>query len=235
MSDEALIQEEEKDIIDILSTQGQEVDEEEVEGLPTELPDDPDELKQLVADYQERVSKRNKTIKKRSDATHRMQEEIEALKSQVETYQSQSTQASTAEAQKQEQEKAYAEWRDSVSDDPSKAVDFATWQAGQMQDRMVDYIAKMQSSLEGQIAALKGEMNPEKQKYRDKIATLKQNPDFSDLDDDTAIKFIRATEQIKLGPRGTIGGKPVPTQKTREKRLDELRKRAKEHMQNGLG
>lgn len=233
MSDEVQTEEVE-DLISLIATQSEEEDnEDDVEGLPTDLPEDPDELRQLVSDYQNRVSKRNKTIKKRSEANHRMQEEIEALKAQVDSFKNNSTQASTIEAQKQEQDKALAEWRDSVNDDPGKAVDFATWQANQMQEKVANYLASMKSDLDDQLAAIKGEMNPTRQKYRDKIDQLKSNPRFSGFDDDQLMVLAETLSEVK--PRGSIGGKPVVAAPSKEKKLEELRKQAREYMQNGLG
>lgn len=234
MEDEVQAKEVEQDLIDLITMSSDESEgDDDVEGLPSELPDDPDELKQLVVDYQNRVSKRNKTVKKRTEATHRMQEEIEALKSQVDSFKNQSTQASTVEAQKQEHDKAIAEWRDSVSDDPSKAVDFATWQTTQMQDKVVNYIASMQQKFDDQIAELKGATNPTRQKYQAKIDQLKSNPRFAGFDDDQLMVLAETLSEAK--PRGPIGGKPVNATVSKEKKLDELRKKAREYMNNGLG
>jgi len=232
--DEALNEEAEQDLVDLLAKQGEEVEGvEEVDGLPDDLPEDPAELRQLITDYQSRVGKRNKTIKRRSEANHRMQDEIDELKQQLASFQNQSTSASDVETQNQEREKVLESWRESANDDPGKAIDFAMSQIGDAQGKTVEYLAKMQQNFEDQIASLKGEMNPKRQKYREKIDQLKSNPRFSGFSDDQLETLAETLGGVK--PPSTIGGKPVVATKTKEKRRDELRKQANAYFTNGMG
>jgi SMC interacting uncharacterized protein involved in chromosome segregation len=224
----------EEDLIDLLASQSEQDDGEgNVDEIPDELPDDPDELRAILNKTRDQVRKRNRIIRQKDKTSHRKDEELEALQRQIDELRNNSTNASNVEAQKQEQQKAIDEWRDSVSEDPSKAVDFATWQANEMQSRVVDYLAQMQQSFNDQIASIKGEINPTRQKYRGKIEQLKLNPKFAGFSDDQLMVLAESLSEVK--PRGSIGGKPIVAEKAKEQKLEELRKRAREYLQNGLG
>jgi hypothetical protein len=225
--------EEEQDIIALLATQGEDDSDFDEDEFDTSLPDDTEALKQMLEREREIKQKRNKTLKKREQAIHRMQEEQDAMKKRLDELMTKSEQSPNVEAEKREREEAHQKWRDSVADDPSKAVDFATWQMGEMQENMVNYLAKMQTSFDSQIAELKGEMSPDKQKYRDKINSLKRNPEFSDMDDNTILKFIRATESLKQ-PRGSIGGRRAEANPSEEQALEEARKKYRQMFGNEL-
>lgn len=232
MDNEAEVVEQEQDIIDLLASQSQEIDNDDVDGLPDDLPSDPDELKAVVKEYQERVAKRNKTIKMRTDATHRMQEELEALKVQLAEVKGSTTNASNVEAQKQEYNETLEKWRNSVEEDPTKAIEFTNWQMTEMQNKVADYIGTLQNKFESQLAEIKGEMNPERQKYRDKIAQARNIPEFADMDDDTILKIIQANSRV--APRGTVGGKRVEQKPTAERLKNEAAERAAAYFKNGF-
>jgi chromosome segregation ATPase len=224
----------EEDIISLLSNQSEEVDDEVVEEVYSgELPDDPEQLKQMLVDAQNRVGKRNHTLKKRTDANHRIQDELKAVQEQLQDLKNAGNQpAPNVEAQNQERKEALGKWKDSVAEKPETAIDYADMQMTQMQDKVVDLVSSMQSKFDEQIAELKGDMNPEKVKNREKIDQLRNNPQFASMDDDTLLAIITATSGIK--PRGTIGGRKPEQKSTPEKALEDARARAKKHFADGL-
>jgi chromosome segregation ATPase len=225
---------EEQDIVDLLAAQGGEVEDEVVvDEFPTELPDDLDGLKAMLIERDEKIGKRNKTIKKRTEATHRMQDEIQSLQQQIADMKNQTTNASTMEAQKQEYSETLEKWRNSVEEDPSKAVDFVTWQNSETQDKIVNYLADMQTKFDARLAEIEGGMNPERMQNREKINKLKQNPRFANFNDDQLLAVIQATSDIK--PRGTVTGKPVVAKPSKEKALEHARELAKKHFNGTFG
>lgn len=224
--DENVAEEEVVDIVDLLATQSEEIDEHD-----DEIDLDTDDVEVL----KERIAKRNKALKKSKQAIHRLQESESTLLDRMEQLESkfnssQSTQSTGDDDRKREE--ALAAWRESVSDDPSKSIDFAMTQINDSQGKMVDYLATFQDEVMKQIAELKGDMNPEKQKYREKIATLKTNPELADQPDDVLLKMVKALEGANNHPRGPIGGKRATATKDPAKELDELKERYRKQMGN---
>lgn len=194
MSNEAkVIEETEESLIDLLATQS-----EEVEDTVEEIDVDTDDIEIL----KERIAKRNKSLKKSKQANHRIQEENAAMLARMEELEKKipSTQP-VVEAEKREQTEAYEKLLDSVNDNPSLAVGLIK----ETQDKMVDFLARQEAEYEAKIAALRNEFDPEKGKYRDDIARLRSNPELKDMDDDSLIKFIKASSGIT--PRGVVGGR----------------------------
>jgi len=220
--DEATENEEvEKDIIDYLKVEDEDSAEEEID---TET-DDLDELK-------DRISKRNKTLKKSKQAQKRMQQEIDDLKGIVDKFRDDRESAPNKEAQQQEYKETLEKWRESVRDEPEKALDYAEARIGQMQDQMVDFLAKQQASLESRFGEIDGKLDPERAKYRDKINALRTNPDFEGMDDETLLKFAKALD-TRI-PRGTIGGRPAKVEATEEQRLEKLKEQYRKQFNNGM-
>lgn len=220
--------EENEDIISLLASQGAEDDDEEVS---EEIDTDTEDIEELKA----RISKRNKSLKKSKQAVHRVQEEKDALLQRIEELERkmQAPASTDVEAQKREQEEALKKWRDSVEDDPSKAVDFANWQMTQMQENFSDVLVKMQQGFDAKLAEIKGEINPEKMKYRDQIGKLRQNPAFAELDDNALMAIIRSSEGIKI-PRGGVGGQPVKKVGDPDQAYKEAREQYAKLLNNGL-
>lgn len=178
----------------------------------------------------ERLSKRNKSLKKSKQAIHRMQEEQSALQRQFEelkaTMNSNSQTPVDVEAQKKARSEELEEWRNSVADDPSKAVDFASWQTQQTQEKVVDYIVEMRKEYDAKIAELKGATNPDRQKYAEELKAMSMNPKWSGLDDDTKIEVIKSMKgAVGKIPRGNVGGKRASVEPEEFKMTDEIRKR----------
>jgi hypothetical protein len=240
MSDEAqaLEVEENIDFTELLATQGEEESDYEGEELdessiPDELPEDPEELKALLVAQREQTAKKKKYLNNSKKANHRMQKEIEELAKKLDELSSKPAPVDTG-AKDQEYKEALEQWRESVADDPSKAVDFAQWQTQTMQSQMVDYIANMQSKLENAIEQLNGKTDPERLKYQKKIDSLRGNPEFADVPEEMLIKFIRASEKVKV-PRGGLGGQRVnATEKSVEKQIEEAKKQYQNYYQNGV-
>jgi len=217
VSEAQALEEEEVDVVSLFATESEEDDdgyEDEVES------DDLDAVK-------ERLAKRNKSLRKSKQAIHRVTEENKALLERLERIeQSMSNKsAPNAEVQQQEREKALAEWRDSVAENPEKAVDFATWQASQIQDSVVGYLAEMKREFASQLAEIRGATNPEKLKYEAELNMMRSNPEFDGLDDDVLLKFIRAskTANSKI-PRGSLGGKRASVHAEDFKMNDDIRR-----------
>jgi len=207
----AMLEEVEEDIVSLFAVKGAEDDDDngEIEHQG-ELPDTVEGLQALLLSEREVKSKRNRSLRKSKQANHRMQDELSALQRQVDSL-GQPNQAPTVEAQNQEREKALEQWRDSVEEDPRKAVDFANWQSSQMQDNVVGYIAKLQETIDAKFAELTAATNPEAQKYESELNAVRTNPEFEGLSDEVLLKIIRAEKRMRE-PRGSIGGLRVPTQ-----------------------
>jgi hypothetical protein len=216
---EAVIeQEEELNIIDLLTNQS-----EETEDTDEAIDTDTDDIEIL----KERISKRNKSLKKSKQANHRIQDEKSAQDERIEELEKKiASLAPNVEAQNREQTEAYDKLRDSVTDNPGMAVDLIK----DMQDKTVDYLARQEAEYESKLAKVLNDLDPEKSKYRDKISSLKTNPQFAGLDDDILIKVIKATESVKA-PRGNIGGKRATVAVDPEARVKELREKYRKQME----
>jgi len=225
---------EEQDIIDILTEQGQEADNELDEDYvaTNELPETVEGLTELLLKEREIKSKRNISLRKSKDANHRMQEEITALTAKVEESLKNPNQAPDVVAQRRLQDEEDEKTRNSVNDDPGLMVDLMNNKVGSMQDNVVNVLTSMKASFDEQIAELKGEVSPEKIKYRDKVNALKANPGFAGIDDSALFALVQAVDG-KKAPRGPIGGRRANITADPDKALAELRERArKQHAGN---
>jgi len=210
----------EQDIIDLLATQSEEVDNDEVE-----IDTDTDDINVL----KDRIAKRNKTIKKSKQANHRIQEENSALEQRLEELEKMiNSPAPNVEAQNQERQEALEKWRESVADDPGKAVDFANWQANDQMERIVNLFTQQQETFNSEIASLKGEIDPERTKYREQINKLKTNPAYAAIPEEHLLTFVKGAERVHRND--SIGGKRVQAQNTSEKDLEELRERVRKQI-----
>jgi myosin heavy subunit len=222
---------EEKDIIDILAEQGAEVDDIDDDDYEAgELPDDAEALKSLLLKEREIKSKRNKSLRKKDQAVHRMQDELKSMQEMIEDLRNGQNQSPDVEAKRREQEEVLGQWRDSVADKPENAIDYTNQRISQMESGIASMFAQLQESFTSELAGIKGEMNPEKVKYRDKINQLKANSKFAGLGDDVLLTIVQGMSDIKV-PRGNVGGKAVEPQKSTEKQYEELRERARKLIQ----
>ena len=228
------VEEKEVDLVTLLATQSEESNEEVVdEYTPVdELPSDPDELRELLLKEREIKSKRNKTIKKRDDALHRMQEEQKALQDQVKELMNMNQPAQDNSAQNAEYKEIQQKWADSVAEKPELAIEYANMQAQELRNNVSDTMAKMQETLMAQIAELKGEVDPEKVKYRGKAQQLMAIPEYADMSEDEAIRFIKATEKLPVAPRGSVGGRRPAAQPSEDDQLKELKAQYKKQLEN---
>lgn len=218
--------EEEVNVMDLLA------DTESDEGSDFEYEDEEvDADEEVGADVlKERLSKRNKSLKKSKQAIHRMQEEQSALQKQFEELKASMNSNQQApvdvEAQKKARSEELEEWRNSVADDPGKAVDFASWQTKQTQEQVVDYIVEMRKEYDAQIAELKGATNPDRQRYAEELKAMSVNPKWNKLDTDTQIEVIKSMKgAVGKSPRGGIGGKRATVEPEEFKMTDEIKKR----------
>ena len=211
------------DVFDFLATQSDEIDDESGE-IDTDTDD--------IAVLKERISKRNQTIRKSKRANHRIQEENEALEKRLADLETKfNSSAPNAEAQNQERKEVLEQWRESVADKPENALDYTNAVMGDFKGSVADLLNAQQESFERQIAEIKGEIDPEKNKYRDKINSLRQNPDFADMDDKTLMVFAKnLSEKV---PRGAIGGRRVSSDPDPDKRLEDLKAKFKAQYSNG--
>lgn len=222
-----------EDIISLLATQSESEDnyEGDDDTYSDELPDDIDELKKMYLEERERVGKRNKTLKKRTDATHRMQDEIKSLQDAISDMKSAPPAPDTG-AQDQEYKETLEKWRDSVADKPETAIDFANAQTADLRNSMVQALAEQESRFEGLLRELKGEVDPEKQKYQAKMEMLRKNPAFAELEEGALLKVAKGLDGFK--PRGSLLGRKPDQKPTSDKLLDEAREQAAKYFANGL-
>jgi hypothetical protein len=231
VSEDILNEELEQDILDVLADQGENDEDTGNEDYAAsgELPDDPEQLKTLLLQEREIKSKRNKTLKKRDDAIHRMQSELDAQNTKIEQLLSNSQDTQNS-AKQQEYQETLKGWKDSVAENPEQAIDFMAAQNNDLRNTIAELMANMQSGFQEQIAELKGDMNPDKIKYREKIAKVRQIPGYENATDDEAIRFLKATERIPKQPRGSVGGQRAKTQASAEGDLDALKAQYREMM-----
>jgi hypothetical protein len=223
----------EQDIIDILAAQGEVVDDNDEEyEVADELPEDADALKALLLRERDIKSKRNKSLKKSKEATHRMQEEIKALQRQAEESRS-TTQAPDVEAQRLLRNEADEKLRDSVNDDPGSVVDLLNDRVGSLQDNVVNVVTSMQAEFDKQIAELKGEMSPQKIKYRDKINQLKANPKFASLSDDVLLTIVEGMSDVRVPRGGQISGRKATVTVDPEQGKKDAREKYAKFFENG--
>ncbi len=213
----------ENDVFEFLATQSEDHDDEN-----GEIDTDTDDIQVL----KDRISKRNTTIRKSKKANHRIQEENEALEKRLADLEVKlNSSVPNAEAQNQERKEVLEQWRDSVADKPENALDYTNAVVGDLKSTMADLLSAQQKDFDERLAAIKGEIDPEKNKYRDKINSLRQNPDFADMDDKTLMVFAKnLSEKV---PRGAIGGRRASPDSDPDKRLEDLKAKFKAQYSNG--
>lgn len=226
MDTPALETEEEVKLVDLLADKSDEIDDIELDDDELEMSGDED-----IETLRERLKKRNKTLRVKDKTNHRILEENKAMERRIAELESKIEGSATShtpentEAQRQEQERLMQEWRESVADDPAKALDFFQAQQKQQQDSIVNYLADMQSTFASEIAKLRGETNPERQKYQAELDALSRDPEFEGVSDEIKLKFIKKMKSaVERVPRGTLGGgKRAATQPEEFKMTDEIR------------
>jgi len=213
----------ENDVFDFLATQSEEIDDDN-----GEIDTDTDDIQVL----KDRISKRNQTIRKSKKANHRIQEENEALEQRLADLETKlNSPAPNAEAQNQERKEVLEQWRDSVADKPENALDYTNAVVGDLKSTVADLLAAQQADFDSRLAQIKSDIDPEKNKYRDKINSLRQNPDFADMDDDVLMKFAKnLSEKV---PRGTVSGRRAMPDSDPDKRLEDLKAKFKAQYSNG--
>lgn len=220
---EAEVIEETEDVFGLLSSQGEGDDDEH-----GEIDTDTEDIQVL----KDRINKKNITIRKSKKANHRILEENQAYEKRLEELEAKvNSPAPNVEAQNQERKEVLEQWRSSVEDNPGNALDYTNAVMGDLKGSVVDLLTAQQESFDKQIAAIRGDIDPEKNKYRDKIEALRQNPDFADLDDKTLTVFAKnLSEKV---PRGVIGGKRAKVGVDPDKRLEDLKAKFKAQYSNG--
>lgn len=204
---------EEVDAIDVMSLLANESEDEDDDDH-----EDGAEAGESIEAVQARLSKRNKSLKKAKQAQHRTQEENELLKKRLDDLERRLTGSQpNVEAAKEEQEAQ--EWRDRVADDPTQALAYADYKQKNLEDRVANYLGTKLQEFESKFGSLQSAVDPEKQKYKDQIESLRRKDGFSALDDDTLLTVVKGFERSKLLPRGGIGGGKVTT-KTPTKKFE---------------
>jgi hypothetical protein len=226
-AEEQEVVEEEGTLADILAEQGKDEGEEEVVVPEDELPEDAEGLKAQLLKEREIKSKRNKSLKKSKDANHRIQGELEAALSRIEKLEtSGAAPQPNLEAENREREKALEQWRKSVEDDPGRAVDFANWQAQNLQTNMAQAIADMKAELVEQLAEIKGSSNPDRLKYQAEMELVRSLPEYEDASESEVLRAAKLLKGTKVRkPRGGVGGRKAKatTDKKPVITADELR------------
>lgn len=212
MADEAQVleEQEEVDVLSILAEQGQVADTEDDEDQG-EIPDDAEALKAMLLKERELKSKRNRSLKKSKQAIHRTMEENEALRKRLEEIE-RKVESRRSEDSGRDSEQAAREWAEKVADDPSQAIAYADWKQSQLEDKLAKYLGGVVEELRNEIGGLKGAVNPDMAKYRDKIAAIREsNEELADLDDAVLLKVAKVLDGTKVrNPRGAIGGRRPP-------------------------
>ena len=203
---------EEIDVLSLMASQSDEDDENE-----TDDDDDTEDTEVL----KERVAKRNKSLKKSKQAVHRLQDENKSLMDRLDKLEGlvnskNDGQSNTVDAAKLEQQAQ--EWMDRVADNPAEAIKYADWKQAQLEQGLNNWATKFEERMMSKIGVLEGVTNPERIKYENEVAILKQNPDFEGYTDEQLIPFAKMLKNTKVRrPPGTVGGKRASEQK--EKRF----------------
>ena len=202
---------EEVDVLSLMASQSDEDDENENDEDDTE---DTDVLK-------ERVAKRNKSLKKSKQAVHRLQDENKDLMDRLDKLEGlvnskNDGQSNTVDAAKLEQQAQ--EWMDRVADNPAEAIKYADWKQAQLEQGLNNWATTFEERMLEKIGMLEGATNPERIKYENEVAILKQNPDFEGYTDEQLVPFAKMLKNTKVRrPAGPVGGKRAS--ETKEKRF----------------
>lgn len=210
MSEDIMHSEEEQevDVLSLLATQSDtEVDEEE-----DEAPETLETALEQIQALRERVSKRNKSLRKSKDAQHRTQDEYNALAERLEALEQRPS--PTNDRSEQQEQEALA-WRDRVDDDPKEAIGYVDSKLASFEDRMARFMESKFGEISGKMTEWQGATNPERREYAKQMETLRGNPAFASLDDDTLLTVAKglATAKVKTPPAGiggNRGGKSTP-------------------------
>ena len=212
-SKELEVQEEvEETLVDLLTKQGEEGDEEETVVPEGELPEDFDGMKALLLQERGIKTKRNRSLKKSKDANHRIQGELEAALTRIEKLEtSGAAQQPNLEAGNRDRyEKDLEKWRKSVEDEPGKAVDFANWQAQTLQTNMTKAMTDMKAEIVAQLAEIKGNSNPDHQTYKAEMELVASLPEYEGASKSEILRAAKLLKGTKVkSPRGTASGKTV--------------------------
>ena len=213
---------EEVDVLSLLAdTQGEEEQDEVVnDSEPTTY----EEAMLALSKEREIKTKRNQSLKKSKQATHRVQEENDALLRRLDKVEERMVaQQPNQEAERLAQEAQ--DLKDRAIDNPDEMPAYMEYVNKQSEQRIANYIVKMQSSIDARLDGLQSTTDPERVKYQEQINTLKQKDGFSELDDATLFNVAKALTNAKVKtPRGAIGGQPARSMKPDEFELtdDEL-------------
>lgn len=221
MSKDAVLEnEEELDVFSLVANQG-EGDEDDADENVGELPDDAESLKAMVAELQERVSKRNKSLKTSKNTNHRMQEQIDALRSTLDELKNKSEAPADRGRTQEELERQAQEWADRVEANPAEAIRYADWKQSKLEENLGNVLGNFMQRVESQFAELKAASNPERLQYQKEVAMLRQNPDFADMDDAALVKIAKTLKGVKRPP-GTAGGQRATATKGKGPSSDEI-------------
>jgi len=201
--------EEEVSAFDLLAIEGGGEDENEEVDENTDVPESVDELKALLAQKNETIAKRNKSLKKAKQAQHRTQGENTTLQDQFEALEAKVNGIGQPDVAAENLAKEEQEWQDRVADDPTKVAEYMEWKNAGMMNNLSAFLGQKFGEIEQSINGIRSETDPEKMEYRSEIAKLKANPQFANLDDDTALTVAKALKSAKVPGRGGIGGKKV--------------------------
>jgi len=206
MSESELETSEDVDVISLLANESTEDDSEESYDT---IPETADELKALLLKEREIKSKRNASLKKSKQATHRVMEENDALLKRLDQIDARiGGQQPNQEAEKFEQEAQQR--RDRAIDNPDEMPGYIDWKQEQSEARLARFLVDKFDSFEQKISGLRQETDPEMQKYKTQMDTLRSKDGFSELDDATLLNVTKALASAKVKqPRGTVHGQPV--------------------------
>lgn len=206
---------EEVDVISLLASQSQNEQDDDYEDDDDAIPDDIEGLRKALEREREIKRKRNKSLKMAKQAQHRTQAEYDALVERLEAIENRTSSAANNDgAAKLEQEAQ--EWRDRVEDDPTKAVEYTDWKFSMFEDRLARFIQTELGKVSGMVNELQQKTDPERQKYADQIAALRQAG--LDLDDASLLNVAKTLSGAKVkAPRGSVGGqRPAKQEQSRE-------------------
>ena len=218
--DDAVITEEEVDVLSLLAIESEVVEDEVVEDEVTgEAPETLEEALEALAKSKETIHKRNVSLRKAKQAQTRTQEEKDSFAVRLDALeQHKPTAQPNVEAENSAKEEQ--EWLDRVEDDPTQMTAYMNWTNSRLEGRLASYLDGKFKEFNGSLQELR--VSPEKTKYAKELVALRNRDGFSNLDDDTLITVIKGLEQAKVKqPRGGIGGARGATDSTAEVKITE--------------
>ena len=216
MSNEAIIEETEVDVLTLLAKQSEKVGTEDAEEdeLGGEAPSTIEEYQALLAKKDEIIGKRNKSIKKAKDAQHRTQDERDKAIAQLSSNADVNERTrSSSEAERHEQETQ--DWKDRYEEDPSSIFDYISHLQNERDTNLAGYLQDQFATLGGEITGLRTATNPTRIRLADKVNELRHIPKFANMSDDNlfAVAEVLGEAKVKTQGRGSITGKRVQTDK----------------------